>query len=104
MLAMGIDLLDIKFSLEREFDISFDRGSIVDLLNNGNTESPPPGAWTDIRVSDLIGLVETTLVGLGRDSTCDVAERTKAQIAESLSISVGDIATDSWLVADLGAE
>ena len=101
---MGIDLLDIKFSLEREFDISLDGASIIELLNNGNTESPPRGAWTDIRVSDLIGLVETTLAGAGRDLTRDVAERTKIRIAESLSIPVDDVKFNSWLVADLGAE
>ena len=101
---MGLDLLDIKFNLEREFEIEFDDHSIIELLNNGNTESPPKRAWTDIRVADFVATVEATLANSSRDPVPDVAFRTRNRIAESLRIPIEEIRLDSWIVADLGAE
>ena len=101
---MGLDLLDIKFNLEREFEIEFDYHSIIELLNNGNTESPPTGAWTDVRVADFVATVEATLANASRDPVPDVAFRTRNRIAESLGIPIEKIGLDSWVIADLGAE
>ena len=101
---MGLDLLDIKFNLAGEFEIEFDDHSIIELLNNGNTESPPKGAWTDIRVADFVATVEATLANSSRDPVPDVAFRTRNRIAESLRIPIEEIRLDSWIVADLGAE
>ena len=101
---MGLHLLDVKFNLEREFEIEFDDHSIIELLNNGNTESPPKGAWTDIRVSDFVATVEAALAKACRDHVPDVAFRTRTRIAESLGIPIGEIGLNSWIVADLGAE
>jgi len=101
---MGMDLLDIKFNLEREFDIRIDDECIHDLIMNGNTASPPKGAITDFMVSDLVRLVVSTHNKLNLQLPSDLTERVVAKISDSLSIPTEGIRVDSWLVADLGAE
>ena len=101
---MGIDVLDIKFNLEREFDITFDDHLIVELFKDRNPEAPPSYARTDIRVSQLIDLVAKTLARTGRNFESDMTARIRMQVSESLSIPLEHVRPDSWIVADLGAE
>lgn len=100
---MGIDLLDLTYRVEREFDISLERGNMMQLLNDGNTSDPPKGAWTDIRVADYVAFVEAAIVAQHGSPAPEVYDRIKKHIVDCLGVTAFDVSSDAWMVRDLGS-
>ena len=101
---MGIDLLDLTFRIEREFDIRLYREDLMRLLNQGNTADPPKGAWTDIRVTDYAGLVEAAIQQQHSQPQRDTYGRVKQHIVECLGVDELEVSPEAWIVRDLGME
>ena len=101
---MGIDLLDLTFRVEKEFGIKLERDGLLEFLHAGNTDEPPTGAWTDIRVRDFLEYVRENLERQKVESTTEIYERVCDIIAETLGVDDSEITLDAWLVKDLGME
>ena len=101
---MGIDLLDLQFRVEREFNIQISSEVITQFLESGNTENPPEGAWTDTRVSDFVLLVKATIKEQHGEIKVDIFERVQFHIAACMNIPVESMTPNAWMVRDLGME
>ncbi|QDT22460.1 hypothetical protein [Gimesia chilikensis] len=101
---MGIDYLDLLFRAEKRFDIKIPREKAHELLNNGNTSDPPSNAWTDIRVSDFVGLIETLVSEQNPEYNLEIFESVKQDIIECLHVEESEVTLDAWLYRDLGME
>ena len=102
--VMGIGILELQFRAEKEFGIQFSREARASLLESGNTENPPEGAWTDIRVSDFVRLIENTIRDQHGEIDVDVFGPVQRHLADWLDIPCDMIKPESWLVRDLGME
>lgn len=101
---MGIDFLDLIFRVEKRFSIRIPRDNAHELLKNGNTSDPPANAWTDIRVSDFVALVETLDAEQNPESDLDIFAGVKQDIMECLGVNESEVKPDAWLIGDLGME
>lgn len=101
---MGIDFLDLRFRVEREFKIKIEQSEVQKLLENGNSEESSNGKWTDIQVRDFVLLIQNQVDVQNPTFNGDVFTVAKPLIAECLAIEESDISLDSWFRRDLGME
>lgn len=101
---MGIDFLDLRFRVEREFKIKIDQNDVQVLLDNGNATEPPKGKWADIQVRDFVSLIKKQVEVQNPTFEGDVFETVKPLIAECLAIEESEIFLESWFRRDLGME
>ncbi|MCH9656597.1 MAG: hypothetical protein K0U86_09990 [Planctomycetes bacterium] len=101
---MGIDFIDLVFRVEKRFEIKIARDKALELFENGNTSDPPANAWTDIRVSDFVALIETLVSEQNPESDLDIFDGVKQDIMECLGANECEVTPEAWLVRDLGME
>jgi hypothetical protein len=99
---MGIDLLNLKFHIEREFHIRIGQDEMNELIAQGKRPDPPPGYFSDIRVRDFTGMVERIVAVQNPAYNGHVVLEVQRQIASTLGVEEWDVTPGAWLVRDLG--
>jgi hypothetical protein len=97
--AMGIDLLDVAFRLERHFGVRVSR----DQLSKLAMRNDPP----DIRVGDLFDFIRGEVpqsgifdLQLDADALWVIYQRA---LSDSLGVDVEEVTKDKGIIYDLGA-
>ncbi|MEX0717933.1 MAG: hypothetical protein WD066_15165 [Planctomycetaceae bacterium] len=96
---MGIDFLDIRFRLEKRFEVRLDRHSETALLATFEAASPEERDFTAGALHDWIC---EECRRAGRPVPTSSWTRVKLTLAEVLLIAPHEIRRDSRLVRDLG--
>jgi hypothetical protein len=96
MRAMGIDLLDVSFRIDREFGVD-PRGD--ELRRIGLSHDPP-----DVTAGELHDLLCDLIRADGRMVPVDSWERLRSILSEALARDENVIHRESWLVKELGME
>jgi hypothetical protein len=97
---MGIDLLDVKFRLERRFGVKISGDQLWKMVMSND----PP----DIKVGDLFDFIRREIpqfgvadVDLDGDTVWPILQR---EISNSLGVDLEAVTKDQGLIHDLGAE
>jgi hypothetical protein len=92
---MGVDWLDIRFRLERQFDITFEQTDFAHVWESGRR---------DLTAGELFDVVCVRLQSEGRPIPYSGWNRVRLELARALVVPPHHIHVDSRLVADLGME
>ena len=91
---MGIDLLDIRFRIEKRFGVTLEIGDMECFAANRHP--------FDITAAELHFLVGAKLQEAGRPVPRGCWNGIRLVLAEALCVSPHKIKPESWLVKDLG--
>lgn len=97
---MGLDFLDIRFQCDKQFGIKLDQNELFALAKPALHKKSR--LKIDIRVGDLVALIEATVQRQNPDNKLDVFETLKKIIADCLAADESEVRLDTWLVQDLG--
>jgi len=100
---MGMDLLDLVFRLEREFDVELSHDSFAVLVRNA-VKATQPGEAIDIEVVDIMVWVADRLHAEGKPVPPDLFPRIRVHICDVLGVGEDQVTKRARLVADLGME
>ncbi len=92
---MGVDWLDIRWRLERQFDIKFEHSDFAHIWDSGRR---------DITAGELFDVVYTRLQSEGRPIPFSGWNRVRLELAHALVVPPQTIRRENLLVADLGME
>lgn len=101
---MGVDLLDLTFRIEREFEIKIPKDELQKLFLNEDSESLSRKFRQDIQVRELVTFVEIAIVRQNGGPACNVFNRVKKHIAECLQVDESHIIPEAWMIRELGME
>ncbi|MDC0261694.1 hypothetical protein OAK47_00585 [Planctomycetaceae bacterium] len=102
---MGIDYLNIRHQVEKEFAISDTNHAIVEMLQIRIAKFPDsPYTSGDFRVSDWVDCIEQELVAnKHKQSEQDnVLGRLKLILTDCLGVDQSEVIPEAWLQRDLG--
>lgn len=99
---MGIDFLDLKFRVEKRFQIRIPHEKAAELFRNGKKYDPPPGEWKDVRVSDFVAMIETLVAEQNPECKLDIFTGVKQDIIKCLDIDGSEVTPEALLYRDLG--
>lgn len=92
---MGVDWLDIRFRLERRFDVRIELTDFAHLRGRDRA---------DLTAGELFEVVCRRIRATGRDVPPSAWNGVRLELAQALNVSPLGIRRESWLVADLGME
>lgn len=96
--TMGIDILDIRFRLEKRFDVALIRQQFdTDLSELWYSHQPP-----DITAGEMYELVLQELKRQNREVPAESWELFCSCVSESLGLAVHEIQREEWMGAELG--
>lgn len=102
---MGLDFIDLKFRIEREFDIQLDgqelAAELVRLIEMADQPAAGKAVW-DFTVQQLLGVVCNRIYHQHGSVPDDVWLRMVKIIVEVLYVKPEEVTPQAYLVRDLG--
>lgn len=97
---MGIDLLDLVFRIERQFNIKVHRDELAKLF----LAADPQGNRRDLRVRDLHVWVEEQTRRQNPEYQGHLESELNLVISQCLYVKLASVTPDAWMVRDLGMD
>jgi hypothetical protein len=95
---MGIDFLDCRFRIEREFGLV--RGDLDG--DRFEVRRDARGVMVGATAGDVARWVEACMAARGKEPPVDLWPRVRACIAATVAVPVAEVTPDSRMIEDLG--